>query len=83
MYEIVGGLRATLLSAVKQLAARSGVVSTHKNPQYFIHDVMLRYLLSVLIKINSLNNITGNNPRSTVDIAQRNLPFICNLLINL
>jgi hypothetical protein len=40
MYEIVGGLRASLLSAVKELATWSGVAFTHINPQYFIHDVM-------------------------------------------
>jgi hypothetical protein len=40
MYEIVGGLRATLLSAVKTLATGNGVAYTHINPQYFIHDVV-------------------------------------------
>src|SRR5690554_229454 len=44
MYEIVGGLRASLLSAVKTLATGSGVDYTHINPQYFIHDVSLRNL---------------------------------------
>ncbi len=39
MYEIVGGLRATLLSAVKTLATWSEVACAHINPQYFIHDV--------------------------------------------
>jgi len=39
MYEIVGGLRASLLSAVNRYAAGSGVAYTHINPQYFIHDV--------------------------------------------
>jgi hypothetical protein len=42
MYEIVGGLRATLLSAVNQFATGSGVAYTHINPQYFIHDVANR-----------------------------------------
>lgn len=40
MYEIVGGLRASLLSAVNKLATGSGVDYTHINPQYFIHDVV-------------------------------------------
>ena len=39
MYEIVGGLRATVLSAVKQVNTGNGVAYTHINPQYFIHDV--------------------------------------------
>jgi hypothetical protein len=39
MYEIVGGLRASLLSAVNKFATGSGVGFTHINPQYFIHDV--------------------------------------------
>lgn len=40
MYEIVGGLRAWLLSAVKIFATGSGVAYTHTTPQYFIHDVI-------------------------------------------
>jgi hypothetical protein len=39
MYEIVGGLRASLFSAVKIFATGDGVAYTHINPQYFIHDV--------------------------------------------
>jgi len=39
MYEIVGGLRASLLSADKNFATGSGVAYTHINPQYFIHDL--------------------------------------------
>ena len=46
MYEIVGGLRASLLSAVKQVTTGNGVAYTHINPQYFIHDVTGRYSLS-------------------------------------
>jgi len=37
MYEIVGGLRAWLLSAVKIFATGSGTAYTHITPQYFIH----------------------------------------------
>jgi hypothetical protein len=43
MYEIVGGLRATLLSAVKIFATGIGVAYTHINPQYFIHDVVASF----------------------------------------
>jgi hypothetical protein len=42
MYEIVGGLRASLFSADKKLITGSGVAYTHINPQYFIHDVANR-----------------------------------------
>src|SRR5690554_450089 len=48
MYEIVGGLRASLLSAVKRFATGSGVVYTYINPQYFIHDVEYRNLLTYI-----------------------------------
>ncbi len=41
MYEIVGGLRASLLSAVKVFATGNGITYTHINPQNFIHDVEL------------------------------------------
>ena len=42
MYEIVGGLRASLFSAVNKFATGSGVAYAHINPQYFIHDVRQR-----------------------------------------
>jgi hypothetical protein len=41
MYEIVGGLRVSLLSAVKELTAAIGIAYTHINPQYFIQNVEL------------------------------------------
>jgi hypothetical protein len=51
MYEIVGGLRATLLSAVNRFATGSGVAYAHINPQYFIHDVVKRFYSIVVIFI--------------------------------
>ena|SRR5690554_2918203 len=77
MYEIVGGLRASLLSAVKIFATGSGVAYSHINPQYFIHDVVWRlfgYISQVII--SNVISISWNE-KSTLPLncVQNNPPY--------
>lgn len=69
------GLRSAFVSTVTKVEAGDKV--SHTTETLICYTVCYAaLLLSILVKINSLNKITGNNPRKIVEIVQSIFPLI-------